>query len=51
MDTPVLAKQLKLTFINTVDTGCYLEEWSRAMTDRDDRKEGIKGICADGTCR
>ena len=45
MDTQVLADQLKLTFISTVDTECCLEDLSRVMTDRNKWQENIKEIC------
>ena len=46
MDTPVLANQQKLTFINSVQT---TDDLPRAMADRDGWWERVKGICSVGT--
>ena len=39
MDTPVLADQQRLTWINCMDIGCSLEDLPRAMAYRDGRWE------------
>ena len=44
MDTPVLAKEQKLTFSCCVNTGCHLEDLQSAMANRDRWQERVKGI-------
>ena len=38
MNTPVLADQQKLPFISSVDTGCHLDDLSRAIIDKNERE-------------
>ena len=52
MDFDIWTQQCLLTKKNYIhplssDTGCPLEDFLRAVADRDGWQEGIKGICAD----
>ena len=52
MDTPMLADQEKLTFINWADTGCCLKDLQRLMINKDgcqerESREFMLSVCLD----